>query len=600
MATSPHPGVIQLDHPNVYMAAKEAQKENWLRRGLDITGDLIQKRNQDVRYRRAAGLDEDRSTAGELAEKGIGKVWEGAKTLGSGIASVGEGAWGLLKAPFTEDVVTEKSYEEGVKTERPLFQGEMSQEDPFSGGMSREKTMSLVEPEPSDAVAVSFPTTVVGKDRVVEPSRREVGGKFDWDFPNKGYKTEFPTTVVGAPSTLKAPSAQPVSQKAPEAPQNDAGAINDKVPDGMLRAPNWSEMYRLDQKRAEYDWGRERDLMADETRQKTAGRNVQAMKKANAEHDIPIRQEMEEKAISLFEDVRSGALDKNSSEYVSRRGELGLLNAKLYSPYNKTSFDKLLSEGVVDRSLELREEGMDIDREKEKQRILENTSKFAESAGKQIMAGYSDLLKKIETRGSMLESFRQGTLSAIASRSSATFAAALKSLIQSLDNSVVMQGEWGPFQNASYLDRAKAWLEKQSNNTTFSGEEMRQAWETAKAWAESTKTIVAQAQDTAVDQAVNYPGLRRQGINPKEVSRYVDAALEAYVPKSDFSKEPKWPAVLDMTSPTLQEGAGAVDDLLADPKADAGFPTDPMAVVPKKKKGQSAPAVPMATEDDLW
>lgn len=260
MANSPRPGVIQLDHPNVFMAAKEAQKDDWLRRGITLTGDIageaLTKRNQDIRYRRAAGLDDDRRTNGEVAGDLANGAWEGVKKLGSGLASVGEGAWGLLKAPFTEDVVTEKSYEEGVKTERPLFQGEMSQEDPFSGGMSREQTMSLAEPEPSDAVAVSFPTTVVGKDRVVEPTRREVGGKFDWDFPNKGYKTEFPTTVVGAPSALKAPDVQPADQKAPETPQNDAAGQKDKVPEGMLRAPNWSEMYRIDPKRAKFDYGR--------------------------------------------------------------------------------------------------------------------------------------------------------------------------------------------------------------------------------------------------------------------------------------------------------------------------------------------------------
>ena len=242
MATSPRPGIIQLDHPNVYQAAKQAQQDDWVRRGINLAGDFFQERNRDIRYRRASGKNDDRYTTEDLVKQGLPKAWEGAL--------------GLLKAPFTEDVVTEKSYEDGVKTERPLFQGEMSQEDPFSGGMSREHTMSLAEPEPSGAVAVSFPTTVVGKDRVVEPSRREVGGKVDWDFPNKGYKTEFPTTVVGAPSTLKAPSAQPVGQKAPETPQNDAGATNDKVPDGMLQSPDWSEMYRLDPKRAEYDWNR--------------------------------------------------------------------------------------------------------------------------------------------------------------------------------------------------------------------------------------------------------------------------------------------------------------------------------------------------------
>lgn len=575
MATSPRPGIIQLDHPNVYMAAKQAQDDDWIRRGIDLAGNAIQERNTDIRYRRAHGKKDDRYTTEDLVKKGLPKAWEGAKRLGSGLASVGEGAWGLLKAPFTDDAPIAPTTSEDYRTE-----------------VGEKKTSPLAE-SPYDII--DSPDQILNAPKTVT----EVDGLPSTKTAEPGVKVTFPMTVAGSVERSKLPDTV-VPKPAAQAPAQEQAQAS--VPEGMLQSPDWSEMYRVDPKRAEYDWGRERDLMADETRRKAAGRNAQAMKMANAEHDIPIRQEMEEKAIALFEDVRSGALDKNSSEYVSRRGELGLLNAKLYSPYNKTSFDKLLSEGVVDKTLELREEGMDIDREKERQRILENTSKFAESAGKQIMSGYSDLLKKVETRGSMLESFRQGTLSAIASKSSATFAAALKSLIQSLDNSVVMQGEWGPFQNASYLDRAKAWLEKQSNNTTFSGEEMRQAWETAKAWAESTKTIVAQAQDTAVDQAVNYPGLRRQGIDPKEVSSYVDAALEAYVPKSDFSKEPKWPAVLDMTSPTLQEGAGAVDDLLADPKADAGFPTDPLAVVPKKKKKIKPPpaAVPMATEDDLW
>lgn len=583
MANAPRPGLIQLDHPNIYMAAKEAQKDDWLRRGINLTGDIssqaLTERNRDIRYQRAAGDPEGyrRRTNGEVAGA-LGKgAWGGIKAIGSGIASVGEGAWGLLKAPFADEP-------------EPTAPSSMEE---YRSEVGEKKAAPIAE-TPDDILE--------SPDQVMNAPKEtgEVDGLPSTNRAEPNLKVTFPTTVAGfvehtsLPETVVAKAEKPAQAPAKQSEEEE-------LPEGMLRAPNWSEMFRLDPKRAEYDWGRERDLMTNETRQKTAGRNMQAQKAANAEHDIPIRQEMEEKAIALFEDVRSGALDKNSSEYVSRRGELGLLNAKLYSPYNKTSFDKLLSEGVVDEKLALREEGMDIDREKEKQRILENTSKFAESAGKQIMSGYSDLLKKIETRGSMLESFRQGTLSAIASKSSATFAAALKSLIQSLDNSVVMQGEWGPFQNASYLDRAKAWLEKQSNNTTFSGEEMRQAWETAKAWAASTKTIVAQAQDTAVDQAVNYPGLRRQNIDPKEVSSYVYAALEAYVPKSDFSKEPDWPAVLDMTSPTLQEGAGVVDDLLADPKGDAGLPVDPMAVVPKKKKKkQSAPAVPMATEDDLW
>lgn len=568
MANSPHPGVIQLEHPNVYQAAKQAQQDDQLRQFLRITGDTIAERNRDIRYNKAMGKADDRRTSKEAIADTASDAWEGIK---SGASS----AWGLLKAPFTDDAPMAPTTSEDYRTE-----------------VGEKKTSPLAE-GPSDII--DSPEQLLSAPKVAT----EVDGLPSTQTAEPGVKVTFPTTVAGTVERSSLPdTVVPLpKEKEPETPQN---AANDKVPEGMLQAPDYSEMFRINPKRAEFDWARERDLMTNETRQRTAGRNVQAMKMANAEHDIPIRQEMEEKAIRLFEDVRSGALDKNSSEYVSRRGELGLLNAKLYSPYNKTSFDKLLSEGVVDRSLALREEGMDLDRDKEKQRILENTSKFAESAGKQIMSGYSDLLKKIETRGTMLESFRQGTLDAIAKKSSATFAAALKSLIASLDNSVVMAGEWAPFENAAWLDRARGWLQKQTNNTRFSGEEMRQAWETAASWAESTKTLIEWAKDSAVEQANKYPGLQRQNIDPNEVYSYVEAALDAYVPRSDFSVEPKWPDVLDMSSPTLQGGAGITKDALSGTPVDQGLPTDPLAKVPKKNTKKPQAEVPMATEDDLW
>ena len=79
MATSPRPGIIQLDHPNVYMAAKEAQKDDQLRQSLNIIGNAIQERNRDIRYRRASGKDDDRYTTEDLVKQGLPKAWEGAK-----------------------------------------------------------------------------------------------------------------------------------------------------------------------------------------------------------------------------------------------------------------------------------------------------------------------------------------------------------------------------------------------------------------------------------------------------------------------------------------------------------------------------------------
>ena len=257
MATSPRPGIIQLDHPNVYMAAKEAQKDDWLRRGINLAGDFVQERNRDIRYRRAKGDKEDRSTTGESLKK------------------LGESAWGLLKAPFADEELA-PTVTEAYRTE-----------------VGEKKTSPLAE-GPSDII--DSPEQLLNAPKVVT----EVDGLPSTQTAEPGVKVEFPTTVAGTVERSNLPDTvvpKPVAQTQASTQGQSS------VPEGMLQSPDWSEKFRLDPERAKYDWGRERDLMTDETRRKMAGRNLQAMKMANAEHDIPIREEMETKAIDLYRDV---------------------------------------------------------------------------------------------------------------------------------------------------------------------------------------------------------------------------------------------------------------------------------------------------------
>ena len=528
MATSPRPSLIQLNHPNVYMAAKEAQKDNWLRQGLDITGDMIQERNRDIRYRRAQGLQEDRSTASELAGKGLGKAWEGAKSLGSGLASVGEGAWGLLKAPFTDDAPMAPTTSEDYRTE-----------------VGEKKTSPLAE-SPYDII--ESPEQILNAPKTVT----EVDGLPSTQTAEPGVKVTFPMTVAGTVERSKLPDTvipKPAAQAPAQTPAAQAS-----VPQGMLQSPDWSEMFRLDPERAKYDWNRYEFI----NRPASSAKNVAAQKAANAEADKQIRIEMETKAVDLFRDVQKGKVQKGSDEYYERRKEIATLNAQLISRYPLTSFERLLNEGVTDKRIGLQEESLDLSRDKEETRVKEAKAKAAETAAKNIIDGWGDILNKIETRASMLESYKQGVIEAIRSNSGATFAAALKQLIQSLDNSVVMAKEWGPFQSVSWLDKAKAFLEQQTNNTVFSSEEMRQSWVTAEAMADATMSMIEKGKKKAAEQVKNYPGLSSMGVSPQDVLPYIDSRLDAYAPISDFSVEPSWPKALDMRSDALSDVQGAV------------------------------------------
>ena len=151
MATSPRPGVIQLDHPNVYMAAKEAQKDDQLRQSLNIIGNAIQERNRDIRYRRESRKKDDRYTTEDLVKKGLSKAREGASWL--------KDKWDRLdiRSPF-EETLTESN-----KTETPIL------ETPSEKG-SRE--MIGYTPNPSPIVEQDkYRTQLKAPDRrVVEPN----------------------------------------------------------------------------------------------------------------------------------------------------------------------------------------------------------------------------------------------------------------------------------------------------------------------------------------------------------------------------------------------------------------------------------------------
>lgn len=568
MANSPRPGIITLDHPNVYMAAKEAQKDNWLRRGLDITGNAIQKRNQDIRYRRASGKNDDRYTTEDLVKQGLPKAWEGAKSLGSGIASVAEGAWGLLKAPFTDEEMA-PTVTEDYRTE-----------------VGEKRTSPLAE-TPTDII--DSPEQILNAPKITT----EVDGLPSTQTAEPGVKVTFPTTVAGTVERSKLPDTVVPLPKKEEAPVEPQATLQ------APKTPDWSEMFRLDPERAKYDWKRYEFINSPNS----SAKNIAAQKAANAEKDRPIRIEMETKAIDLFRDVQNGKVQKGSDEYFERRKEIATLNAQLISRYPSTSFDRLLNEGVTDKRLGMQEEGLDLSRDKEETRVTEFKAKAAESAAKNIIDGWGDILNKIETRASMLESYKQGVLEAIRRNSGATFAAALKQLIQSLDNSVVMAKEWGPFQSVSWLDKAKAFLEKQTNNTVFSSEEMRQSWVTAEAMADATLAMIEKGKKKAAEQVKTYPGLASLGISPQDVLPYVDSRLDAYAPISDFSNEPEWPSALDMRSNALQDVQGSVGGGATEQRGSAApsvFLQTPSSPEPAPEPApKPAPKPKMATIEDL-
>src|SRR5574343_568380 len=259
MATTPRAGIINLNFKDVsQMAQNIADNDPW-KLGIETAGKILTDREKHILYQRALAdaQKKDRpedKTAGELIGAGIGKAGDAFSWLGE---KAGNGI-DKLRALLPSDTI-EKSYEEGEmtedginvtfpttvvgkdkeierprrevgeKTESPIFQGEMSKEDadPFAGGMSREQTMSKLQ----------APESVMGT------------------------RVTFPTTL-GSPATKEtAPETAPIAG-AEVAQESDSPIGATEVKPQKIKAPRmtemeaWSEMNRLDPQRAKFDYDR--------------------------------------------------------------------------------------------------------------------------------------------------------------------------------------------------------------------------------------------------------------------------------------------------------------------------------------------------------
>lgn len=460
MATSPRPGVIQLDHPNVYMAAKEAQKDDQLRQSLNIIGNAIQERNRDIRYRRASGKKDDRYTTEDLVKQGLPKAWEGAKSLGSGIASVAEGAWGILKAPFTD--------EEQAPTTTEDYRTEVG-----------EKTTSPLAETPTDII--DSPEQILNAPKITT----EVDGLPSTQTAEPGVKVSFPMTVAGSVERSNLPDTVVPLPKKEEAPVQPQATLQ------APKTPDWSEMYRLDPKRAEYDWTRE--IQVAELNKPKTGAGVTGNKLLDEEHakeDKVINQKMADLSSSLASDAAKNGWTPNSPEYIDRYAEILRLNASKWKPSGKVDIERMLAASSDSKKLDLSEKQHKLAVERLTEDKKKNMDTLEKNAYDDAVKGIGDVMNKVQDVGAQLTKV-DSLLNEAANGNIKSLQAANKILIQSLDNSAVMAGEVAMFGDQSWIGKMRSMLSEGITGNRFSKKDMIDLFNTAKAIADGVNEWVS-------------------------------------------------------------------------------------------------------------
>lgn len=299
MANLPRPGIINLDFADVSRMAQDIQANDPLRQLLGQGSQFLRTRDDRIKYDRALAELEGRDISDESTTtgEGVGKAYDWLKkNSGKAYDTVKEYGSKIVPTDFTfkNPFVTEEvAYEEGDRIESPIFDGEMSREDGLAGGMSREDTMSRLPAPMQTGTKTIFPTTVVGKNRMVEATRGEEGettsapyldeyqnelaGGMSREsdgmtkFSPEGERVSFPTTVVGAPSEIASPvEGSEVAVTKLEAPM----AVKRPRSDAEI----WSELNRLNSQRAGFDYNRVKNeqTLANEMAKKQAEQKEKA------------------------------------------------------------------------------------------------------------------------------------------------------------------------------------------------------------------------------------------------------------------------------------------------------------------------------------
>lgn len=462
MATTPRAGIINLGFKDVsQMAQNIADNDPW-KLGIEAAGKVLTDREKHILYQRALADVEGRErpedkTAGELISSGIDKAGDAFSWLGE---KAGNGI-DKLRALLPTDTI-EKSYEEGELTE--------------------------------DGINVSFPTTVVGKDKEIERPRREVGGKFDWTFPNKGYNTEFPTTVVGAPEDTKEPAPETAPIAGTEmAPESDNPFEATKVAETKIKAPRmtemeaWSEMNRLNPQRAAFDWNR----IAPK------GNGAAGTVQARLEHDSKLDQEIAVEAAALRKDMLANGWTSSSPEFLDRYATIMDLEAQKYVKGNRNELAKLIGLSDKEFAQDQAKTKAELDAKKQQRDAEYKLEQQDLDALKMVVDISSDTFAKAKDVPVQLNKVQGLLAEGIENNNPKAIDAAAKILIQSFDNSAVLGNEIGMLANEALEGKINSLINKIANGTTYTKEDVKNLWAMAEALKKENDRVFDEASKRA-------------------------------------------------------------------------------------------------------
>ena len=541
MATTPRAGIINLDFKDTTQIGKNIHDNdpwgNLLATGIDVLGD----RERDILYRRALaqaqGLEApDETSVGDLVTGAGKKIGEGASWL--------KDKWDRLdiRSPF-EEKLSESTKTETPITETPSERGsrEMIGYAPNKSPIETDKYRTnlkapeMADVEPNDEVSFGFNQDVGQGEEKASPiipfatgeqTPEQIGVKVD-------YGTSEPKTDY---TKLRSPFAMREKAEGSEAVSPVAGAEGtDKKLETPDRAKSqmeaWSEMYRLKPEQAKFDWGR----IAPK------GSGASGILQARLEHDRELNIEIGNKAIQLRKDMLENNWTTESPEYLEAYGDIVELNNQKFTPSARTELDRLIAQSESAKRLDytgsaqdLQKKRMDFDKEKEQTNI-------DKEAYGDVKSVFDKLMDKRYTTPAIYGKIATDLKLAVKDPNNINEAAikeAIKSFINSIDNSVVMSFEAASFADQSTLGEYKAKLKGLLDDNIYSPDRLQEIWNIMTAYITTYNTAMDNLASQTIDLYTKRGGSRPETV--KALANAYKANTAVFDNPPDFSVVKPW------------------------------------------------------------
>lgn len=285
----------------------------------------------------------------------------------------------------------------------------------------------------------------------------------------------------------------------------------------------------------EYDPDTANKWLADAELMGRYGSGVMSERLKLQKDDMPSKAKMADLVYALRTKMEQDpTITKDSPIFQQTYRDVNIINGKMNFPLSATEMDNMFKQKMN----ELKQASVDAGQEQTAVKADTENEQKAYSAVKETVGALDQQFKDAATQYAKVA---PALVAGASGENAGAYAAAVKSMIQSVDNSVVREGEMMLFNSPDLFNKLKSWIQGLVTGQTFTGDDQRRIWQAFQTFAKAINTRLDSLRKPALalytsrlpQQFLSEGTDRASVINQGMHS--IDALLDAY--RVDMPKE---------------------------------------------------------------